>query len=755
MAQSMSKVLIFTPKHKLLFQKNFDEFIAFAKNKLTLFAENEFNGQKGWNCDKWSWTSARGKKLSIVFGISHSHSRYTPYQNPFADFVKAYVRYHQSLNHIESVMLASSFAWLYQALAEQAEQSNTSIVDIMNINNNVINRTEELINTSDLSLGGKRNIGLSLEKILIFMKKMRFKLDIQDWRNPFPRQSDSTIKLDKKSREKELDKCPSDYQMLQVADAFHRAKTPRLQYFTSLAVMLMCQPSRSIELNGLTIYSLQQSEKGRWFLMWHPAKGGTPIRKWIPKLLEEVVQQAFNRLVEISAPARAAARYAYDFPDRFMIHEACKTPPKFNQDQSLTYDQFANALGFRTGVDSAGRRVGWKHQYTTIWLNKLISELNGVSDWRTIIPNNHTISENNDILRVSKSGRYSLYEPTSITIKFPSYSDLVRQVHKQYKTQDFPHYGGIKIWDCICLVRENEFHKQFKVRPFSWIPVGHGMLADALGSERTSRLDSGITTTVTSIFEELGITDEDGSRLRLTTHQFRHWLNTKLMLSGEEDWLIAKWSGRADIKQNKAYDGRTPAQKSRLTKRIGHVGNSQNVMTLEKAGEMLAPFTTEFPPPPMVLHDLALPVSLTSLGIQREGVAQFTGLGYCLHNYAENPCIKNGDCVTCSEHVCLKGLPHTLEELKSLERLHEEQLAHAKASVDEQVFGADRWLTSLGFKLSKLKTIIAMLEDPKLAEGSQIRVPDELDVSPVKRSIDETEGIKTLNLTMLAMKYLE
>ena len=126
---------------------------------------------------------------------------------------------------------------------------------------------------------------------------------------------------------------------------------------------------------------------------------------------------------------------------------------------------------------------------------------------------------------------------------------------------------------------------------------------------------------------------------------------------------------------------------------------------------------------------------------------------FCVHNYAESPCVKNGDCATCSEHVCLKGVPNTLDELKNLEKLHEEQLAHAQASAEENIFGADRWVTSLGFKLSKLKTIIAMLEDPNAADGTQVRVPDELDVSPVKRSlnIDEANVIPTLDLTVLAL----
>jgi hypothetical protein len=245
----MSDVLVFTPKHKLDYQKNYADFIAFAKNDLTLFGDYEFNTplgtQKGWECDKWSWGTARGKKLTIVFGNSVNHSKYIPFKQPFADFAKAYVRYEQSLNHKDSTAWASSLVWVYNALEENAAQNDRSDVDIMHLNNTVINRVEEQIKNSKLGAGGKRNIGLSFERVLKFIRDKRFKLDLQDWSNPFPRPSDSRIKLDEESRKEEVEKCPSDYQMLQVADAFHKAKTPRQKYFSSLCVMLMCQPSRN------------------------------------------------------------------------------------------------------------------------------------------------------------------------------------------------------------------------------------------------------------------------------------------------------------------------------------------------------------------------------------------------------------------------------------------------------------------------------------------------------------------------------
>ena len=63
----MSNVLIFQPKHDFELQKNYEDFITFAKHELTLFGNHEYKGLKGWECDKWSWVSSTGQKLSIVF----------------------------------------------------------------------------------------------------------------------------------------------------------------------------------------------------------------------------------------------------------------------------------------------------------------------------------------------------------------------------------------------------------------------------------------------------------------------------------------------------------------------------------------------------------------------------------------------------------------------------------------------------------------------------------------------------------------
>ena len=72
-------------------------------------------------------------------------------------------------------------------------------------------------------------------------------------------------------------------------------------------------------------------------------------------------------------------------------------------------------------------------------------------------------------------------------------------------------------------------------------------------------------------------------------------------------------------------------------------------------------------------------------------------------------------------------------------------------------FGADRWITSLGFRLSKIRAVLITPEDPKNPEGTTVGVPGELGPSPVKRflKIDKQSVSSTFDHTALALTDME
>ena len=131
-----------------------------------------------------------------------------------------------------------------------------------------------------------------------------------------------------------------------------------------------------------------------------------------------------------------------------------------------------------------------------------------------------------------------------------------------------------------------------------------------------------------------------------------------------------------------------------------------------------------------------LPVTYESLGVDRTGIAVPTLWGMCVHDFADSPCQKAGDCSICKDHVCIKGLPGTLERLKKLEGQVAISLERAKIASGSDVFGSDRWVTYLGWKLAHISTQIKRIEDPNTHDGAVLWIPPEHDPSPVKRALE-------------------
>lgn len=298
----------------------------------------------------------------------------------------------------------------------------------------------------------------------------------------------------------------------------------------------------------------------------------------------------------------------------------------------------------------------------------------------------------------------------------PTYSSLSNYIIDKYKNSDWPINPLTErpVWENLCLIREYELHDDFSTRKFSWVNPNVNQINDQISKR---------TTNVKTLWERFGIKDENGEEIELTSHQLRVWLNTHAMNGGMDSYLLATWSGRADSSQNKAYDARTRDEKERLIK---------DVLALDYKIE----------PTPLQLHKINLPVTLKSLGVNRDGVADFTGLGFCVHNFAQTPCTKSGECITCKEHVCVKGLPDSLESLIQLEYLICEQFELAKNAADDLTFGADRWVTHLGWKLAHIRTLISKFQDSSILEGTLIRIPVEHDPSPTRRVL-MSKGMQT------------
>jgi len=148
------------------------------------------------------------------------------------------------------------------------------------------------------------------------------------------------------------------------------------------------------------------------------------------------------------------------------------------------------------------------------------------------------------------------------------------------------------------------------------------------------------------------------------------------------------------------------------------------------------------------------PVTYQELGTDRLGAAKATLYGMCVHDYAMAPCQKQRECMTCKEHVCIKGDHVALDRIRLLEAQTEKLLQQAMKAHEDGDFGADRWVDNHKWKLAHVKAMRIALEHPNVLEGAVLRIPDGHDPSPVRRALMDLGVVEVPSMDALGPKMI-
>ncbi|MGE0768930.1 MAG: hypothetical protein AB7L90_21010, partial [Hyphomicrobiaceae bacterium] len=234
---------------------------------------------------------------------------------------------------------------------------------------------------------------------------------------------------------------------------------------------------------------------------------------------------------------------------------------------------------------------------------------------------------------------------------------------------------------------------------------------DGLGS----RVEHGMS----SIFSRLNFTEPDGSAIQVTSHQFRHYLNTLAQAGGLSQLDIAKWSGRKDIRENAAYDHMSADELLAQVREA--IGDD------ERMRGPLAELPRHAPVPREIFAQLQAPTAHT------------TDFGLCLHDFTMLPCQLFRDCINCSEHVCIKGDRAKSENVRR--RLEEARVLHqqAEAAKADGYAGADRWSENHAATVARLEQLYAILSDPTIPAGTVIQLSTPSMPSPIRNAMDERD----------------
>lgn len=251
----------------------------------------------------------------------------------------------------------------------------------------------------------------------------------------------------------------------------------------------------------------------------------------------------------------------------------------------------------------------------------------------------------------------------------------------------------------IFVTQHQQHHSDKRAEPWEFTMVSYTQIYDYIAG----RPELGIK----NVFERKNLCYQ-GEQIRLTSHQFRHFLDTMLELSDSVTPIeIARYFGRKYTLDNVAYDHTNPAK--RVMDNADILFAASNI-TPEQAKEASVIFT-------LVDRDEVLET------IEDIGTTLITAIGLCKHDYSDSPCGKYYACVRgCSEYYRIKGNQEEIIHLQKLQAEQETRIQHVKAAVDAEYHGSNNWLRSHEELLNGCRIALAIEQDNSISDGELVQV---------------------------------
>ncbi|MEJ8676213.1 integrase [Chromobacterium amazonense] len=668
-------ILHFTPKAELDAETNLAGFIDVCRHQLTVFGTDLPFDEMVWDVTDACARKGQGtKRERITFCTLNSAGMFnpTPMLASFSDFAKAYIRYMHGMRPV--VSLGSRIAALRAlsvALAEHGESTSPTAV-----NSETLNRAAQLIKAKFSKAMAYRN-GRQLELISTFMNEHKLTTAPIRWRNPIPRPTGGT-RVGAEFDQKRTEKMPTHAALDALPKIFRSASEPADILTSSIAAILCASPDRINEVLLLPLdcevtQPQPDSKEDAYGLRWWPAKGADPMVKWVVPSMAGVVKEALERIRHLTAHSRAVATWYEVNPHRLYLPEKLSA---LRTQEFLSMHQVADIL--------------WGHH-----------ETKGVS-----------------LAWCKTHGVKLVRQGKTLWARF---SELEEAVVKQIP-KGFPYLNreqGLKYSTALFVVPLNFFHS----RKATYIPLIEPVVISHINDALGARIEHGQA----SIFSKFGFTENDGSPIQVTTHRFRHYLNTLAQAGGLSQLDIAKWSGRKDIHQNEAYD---------------HVSASEMVMTIRQAVG-----NDELAYGPLASLPKYLPIARDEFARLKIQTAHTTDLGYCIHDYSMMPCQIHRDCINCEEHVCVKGDEAKLAHLRLQLDEARQLLQKARDAAKDEYVGGDRWMQHHQLTVSRLEQLHDIMQNPDIPIGAVIQLSNVRSPSRLGQSTENiTENLPAISV---------
>lgn len=612
---------------------------------------------KSLNWDDWKWPKAGN--FTKIGANSKTKNIDDRLNENFIEFAKAYFRYQQAHNPTGTKNELKALRAIENALLQVSHAANISDLSLV-----ILDEAVQIIKRH-YSAGAAYHGGREIERLACFVStKNLIPHNLSHWKSPIPRKKDE-IQTGPEAKSRREKKLPSEVALNALAEIFsNNPQDPRDLFTSSTFAMLMSAPSRITEVLTLQVNCEveQKDSKGELRYGWrfYSGKGFGANIKWIPTEMVSIAKEAIRRVTKLTEESRSLANWIEKNPSKFYRHSNC---PEVADDTKLTALEVCAALGFKAKSMVRAR--------ANLRSAKLIAE------------------------------------DFSYTLDSLWMYVMARQ------PKDFPWINSqkrVKFSEALFCMSRNLIGSNRGESPvILWMPTNN-----ILNNDLSPRDSCGVVNHQ-SIFDRNNYLTSEGCRIKLTSHQARHLLNTMAQRGGLSQLAIAKWSGRADITQNSTYN---------------HICEYEMVSKAEELDTSLGLFGPEGD-----IHK-NLPISIQEFNALEKGPLHVTEFGVCVHDFTMMPCDKYRDCLNCAEQVCIKGDESKLSHIKKRQEEIILQLNAARKAIDEGLSGADRWYEYHTNTLKHVEELISILENPNIKEGAQVKLRNEKVFSPIRRAIE-------------------
>lgn len=659
-------------------------FIALAKALDALVPHNT------WSEDLWqvgaSFVTKGQNRDSRVLAFYNRDATLTNKQQvvggaPLADgikeFAKAYVRYLHSSSPVafENTMKRLDALQFIEA----AFRSHRTEPVIENLNVTVLN-TAVAMAKEGVGAGRHYQFAIYVQQVHRFCMERKFLNAPFQWKHGIKKPKDKTEALGREAKEWREEKLPSPEAYRALAHIYQHSETFVDRLYSAVSAIFVSIPIRVHEVLQLRVdcevfEKVKNPDTGEmvdaYGIRVFPGKDNPPQVKWVPTQMASVVQEAVSRIREMCSEARSVAAWYEANPGQLWLPDDLE---KYRTTDWLPRDDVAELMGIRP------------YKAVTNWLNQ-----QGV-EWRS--------------------------DGTTPFMKEARISSLAR-VHLRDLPGDFPHLNGDPNQEysrTLIVLFGNQGHANKR-----WYRT---LVEKATVQSYDQWLSGHNGGKKPSVFERWHFKESDGSPIQISSHGFRHWLNTVAQLKGMSDLDIAKWSGRK-VEQNKAYN---------------HVSSDEVLDQIRQAlddGQGIGPMFEA-----AKVTGIRRPVDQREFVDAQIGSALVTELGICVHDYSLLPCQTHGDCLDCSENVFVKGdLKHRGRIAKRL-ALTEKQLADALLAMGDDFYGADKWVQAHQKSIEKLRKILAIHDDPSIPDGTIVNLAGGSKDNEVAMALRDRQQVK-------------